>query len=694
MSRESKSSRWQRIHEESRLEFDEIQAASFDDRVMSLNDRLFNDSAGEQWAGLVEEDDTRPRLEFNKLANSIARLEGDFRNNRPSVSFAPSDGSPSDELADALARLYRADEHDSHMKQVDANASGDMFKGGMGAWRLRTVPADPTDPKNDEQRIRMEAIVDPESSVYFPLDCKEQNKSDAMKAWLLTTMTPKKYKALYGEDPSTWDDSIKTSRLGWAWYTPNTVQIAEYFVVDEEPEDFYVFKNVLGETFERPVEDFAPETDEDPEEGEGPEALRQLEILGNELVETKTRTRRRVKKYTMSGSRILKEETVCGRYIPIVVVYAERSFIDKKERWRGHVRKAKDAQRAFNALVSWLFEVCAAPPDRVPIFAPQQIKAHMESWTRYANGEKVPFLVADPLMNQDGTIASSPGPMGFIEPPPLPQALAAMLQFVGVDLKELLGSQEQGDKMISNISGKAVEMIQRHLDATTQIYLDNYAIGVQFSGCIWWHMAQEVYVEEGRKLKGIGSDGRTRSSITLGEPGVSENGTLMLDGVYDLSRGKYDVVVDVGPGSDTQKQAIARENTALLAVLPPEQADARNIITWNILKNAVGEGMGPTNDYAEMKLLEMGVGKPTPEQQAKMAQKAAATQGQPDAVATLQNAAAQKEAALAGKAQQDTALSAANTKKAEAETLKILGEARAAAQPQTPAGFPPRGMAG
>ena len=90
----------------------------------------------------------------------------------------------------------------------------------------------------------------------------------------------------------------------------------------------------------------------------------------------------------------------------------------------------------------------------------------------------------------------------------LPQALAAMLQFVGVDLKELLGSQEQGDKMISNISGKAVEMIQRHLDATTQIYLDNYAIGVQFSGCIWWHMAQEVYVEEGRKLKGIGSDGR------------------------------------------------------------------------------------------------------------------------------------------------------------------------------------------
>jgi hypothetical protein len=250
-----------------------------------------------------------------------------------------------------------------------------------------------------------------------------------------------------------------------------------------------------------------------------------------------------------------------------------------------------------------------------------------------------------------------------------------MLQFVGVDLKELLGSQEQGDKMISNISGKAVEMIQRHLDATTQIYLDNYAIGVQFSGCIWWHMAQEVYVEEGRKLKGIAADGRTRSSITLGEPGVNEAGKLMLDGVYNLSRGKYDVVVDVGPSSDTQKQAIARENTALLAVLPPEQADARNIVTWNILAHASGEGMGPTNEYARMKLLEMGVGKPSKEEQAKMAEKAAAMQGQPDAVAALQNAAAQKEIALAGKAQQDTALSAANTKKAEAETLKILAEA-------------------
>lgn len=674
--RMSKAARHAKVHEEAMILFDEINTATFDQRVMSLNDRLFNDEAGQQWAGLVEDDDGRPRIEINKIAGSIARIEGDFRNNRPAASFQPSDGSPKDAFADYVAGLKRADDQDSSIKEVDANTFGDMVKGGYGAKRVRTVPADPTDPSNDQQRIVFETIVDPESSVFCDLNSKKQNKSDMEHCFVLHTISHRGFKKKYGEDPATWTDGVKAARQGWDWYTPDVVTVAEYFVVEDEDEVFYVFRDVMGDTFERPAEDFEHEDDEDPEAGEGPEALQKLLTLGNELVEEKTRKMRRVRKYTMTASSIIEEETITGPNIPVVVYYAERSYIANKERWRGHVRKAKDAQRVFNALVSWLFEASSLPPERTPIFAPQQIRGHEQSWTRFAEGEKVPFLVADALRDNDGNPASAPGPMGFMEPSPLPAALAANLQFIGVDLKELLGSQDQGDKMLSNISGKAVDMIQRHLDAATDIYLENYALGEQRLAEIWWGMAQEVYVEPDRKMKTIAADGKTRGSITLGEPGVTDDGRVMLDGLYDLKKGKFDVIVTVGPSTDTQKEAAAQGDTALLAVIPPDMTEARALLTWDIMKNATGPNSEDRREFATKKLLEMGVGKPTKEQAAKMAEEQTAKAGAPDPVANLQNAAAQKEAALAQKAAADTQLSLAKVKETEASTVKISAEAQ------------------
>jgi hypothetical protein len=59
------------------------------------------------------------------------------------------------------------------------NAFEEAVGGGIGAWRLRTVYEDDEDEDNDRQRIMFEPIFDADSSVFFDLNSKRQDKSDA-----------------------------------------------------------------------------------------------------------------------------------------------------------------------------------------------------------------------------------------------------------------------------------------------------------------------------------------------------------------------------------------------------------------------------------------------------------------------------------------------------------------------------------
>jgi hypothetical protein len=673
MARESKAARWSRIHQEARAEFDRIQSATWDDRVMSLSDRCFVTIPGAQWAGMLQEpDEQRAHLELDKIGGAITRLEGEHRNNRCTVNFLPKDGAPKSDKADACDGLYRADEQDSDGDEAYDNAFTEAVTGGVGAWRYRAELEDESSEDDGRQRIRIEPIVDADVSVFWDLDSKKQSKADARCCFVTSSMSPEAYRRKYKEDPASWDDSVKVTPYGWVWYTPEVVNVAEYYVVDRVKEEWLKIENAItGEAIERRASDF--DADEDDEDGgEGPRELATLLATGGEVVERKTKKVRRVMKYIMSGARILKEQRIPGEYIPIVSVYGQRKYVQNKERWFGHVRKAKDAQRVLNMLTSRLAEIAAYTAVEVPIFAPEQINAFAPEWAEH-NIKPKAYLRANPLMDADGKPATQPGPIGWTKVPDLPPALAAMLQFIGVDLKELLGSQEQGDKLVSNISGKAVEMIQQHLDAQVVIYLDNFKRGMRQGGVIYQSMMKEVYVEPGRKMKTVGVDGKSRGSITLREPGVDEHGTPMRNGLIDLSSADFDVVVDVGPSTTTKKAATVRNVTAMLSVMGQDDPQAREALLWTAIANMEGEGMAPLNDFGRLRLVKLGVVKPNEQEQQQLAAEAQAAQ-QPDPQQLANLAFAEKEKALAQKAVADTAKSQADTQKAIAETEKIRAQ--------------------
>src|SRR5512137_501598 len=135
----TKEERLAEVHDEAIRGFEKVQTALRDERLQCLQDRRFYSIGGAQWEGpLGVQFENKPRLETNKIHNSVIRIFNEYRNNRIDISFIPKDGSEADDLAETCASLYRADEQDSCAQEAYDNAFEEAVGGGFGAWRLRT----------------------------------------------------------------------------------------------------------------------------------------------------------------------------------------------------------------------------------------------------------------------------------------------------------------------------------------------------------------------------------------------------------------------------------------------------------------------------------------------------------------------------------------------------------------------------
>jgi len=654
MARMSKEQYLNNLHTDALTQFNDIQTALRDERLQCLQDRRFYSLAGSQWEGpLWDIYENKPRFEVNKIMLSVIRIVNEYRNNRITVDYVSKDGE-NDKLAETCDGMYRADEQDSVADEAYDNAFEEAVGGGFGAWRLRTVYEDEEDEDNEYQRIRIEPIFDADSSVFFDLNAKRQDKADAKFCYVVTSMTRASYKEEWGDDPTDWPKIIHQYEFDWC--TPDVVYIAEYYKVEEVNETIRIFRAIDG-TEERYR---ASEFTDDP-------ALEEtLAAIGSVEVRQRKIKRKRVHKYIMSGGKILEDAGyIAGNCIPIVPVYGKRWFVDNVERCMGHVRLAKDAQRLKNMQLSKLGEISALSSVEKPILTPEQVTGHQMMWAD-DNLRNYPYLLVNPITGPDGSQQIS-GPVAYTRSPQIPPAMAALLQITEQDMQEILGSSQQADKMVSNISGKAVEMIQTRLDMQTFIYMSNFAKGMKRCGEIWLSMAKDVYVEEGRRMKVINA-AEEADMVDLMKPMVSETGEVVLEN--DLSQAKFDVVADVGPSSSSKRQATVRALTGMMAI--SDDPETKQVLQAMAMLNMEGEGIGDVRDFFRKKLLRMGVVKPT-EQEAE--QMMIELQGQPqDPNAVFLQAAAEEAIAKAAQARASTIKTVADAGLSRAKTAETLAK--------------------
>ena len=662
MARISNDQRLSNLHTEALRQFNDIQTALRDERLQCLQDRRFYSLCGAQWEGpLWDQYENKPKFEVNKIMLAVIRIVNEYRNNRITVDYVSKDGTDNSKLAEVCDGLYRADEQASVADEAYDNAFEEAVGGGIGAWRLRTVYEDEENDEDDRQRIRMEPIFDADSSVFFDLNAKRQDKSDAKYAFVVTSMTRESYKETYNDDPTDWPKIIHQYEFDWA--TPDVVFVAEYYKVEEKTETIRIFEAIDGTEERYTAKDF--ENDETLEET--------LMAIGTREVRQKRVKRMRVRKYIMSGGRVLEDAGyIAGKCIPIVVVYGKRWFVDNIERCMGAVRLAKDAQRLKNMQLSKLGEISALSSIEKPIMTPEQVAGHQLMWAE-DNLRDYPYLLINPITGPDGNTQAA-GPLAYTKSAAIPPAMAALLQITEQDMQDILGNPQGADKIVSGVSGKAVEMIQTRVDMQTFIYMSNFAKGMKRCGEIWLSMARDIYIEDKRKMKTIAPTGES-SVVELMKPMIdTETGAMVMEN--DLSTATFDVVAEVGPSSSSKRAATVRALTGMLQITTdPETAQ---VLTAMAMMNMEGEGVGDANAYFRKKLLRMGVVQPTEDEAQELM---AEMQGQPqDPNAMYLQAAAEEATAKAAKARADTVETVASAELKRAQTLETLGKVEENAQ--------------
>lgn len=664
MARKTKEERLADIHNEAMIRWRKSADTLWEERQQCLLDRRFCNIAGAQWEGRLQQQyENRPRLEMNKVRLSVMRIINEKRQNPISVKFRSPDGRDLDKFADTVAAIYRADEYDSNAEEARDIAYEEAVTGGFGAWRLYAHQEEPDEAEEEEeyerpQRICWEPIPDADTSVYFDINSKRMDKSDARYAFCLIPMSPEAFEREFPKAPaiSSWPKATYSTGV-FDWVKPDLVYVAEYYVVEETKEPVQVWGLGIDGPEERHL---ASEVDD---------VFRtELEAQGMRLKRTIKRERKRVHKYLLSGIGVLEDcGYIPGRHIPIIPVYGMRFYVQGVERCSGHVRMAKDPQRLKNMQVSKLAEVASLSSVSKPVMSPEEI-AGFEHMYETDNIKNWAYLLKNRVMDKDGNEVRLP--MEYTQPTQVPPALAALVQFTEADLQDILGNQGESDKMVANTSAAATELIQTRADSLFFLYHDNFRKAVAREGVIYRDMARDLYVEEARRMKTMSADGEMDSTV-INQPAIAEDGSHTI--LNDVTKATFDVVTDVGPATASRRQATVRGLTAMLPMV--QDPSTAQVIIAMIMTNMEGEGLTDVRAYFRKKLLEVGAVQPTEAEREEMDKAAQAQANQPpDPQTQLVIAATQESIQKAEKIRAETVRTIADAKRLEADTVKTLSE--------------------
>ncbi|AOI31125.1 portal protein [Citrobacter freundii] len=619
-------------HRKALCNFDNAYTATQDMREQIIEAQRFVRVSGAQWEGSTNAgysfDEGRfehyPRFELNKIARECDRIIGEYRQNRISVRFRPKDGQASEALAEKMNGKFRADYQETSGGEACDNAFDDAVTGGFGCWRMCADYEDEMDPSNEQRRVSLLPVYDPATCVFFDQDSKQYDRSDAMWAMEMFSMTPKAFEAEY---PDSIAASLSKDDSGtqYDWSTPDAIYVGRYYEVRIEKAKLSAWRNpVTGAT--------AIYDDEQIKDIEDELAAGEFEMLGEREVK-----RRRVYCGLLSGAEWLKEpERIPGEHIPLIPVYGRRSFVDNQERIEGHAAKAMDAQRLENLMVSMIADnATQAGGDGIPVVDVDMIPGPLGSHWAERNKKRPAYLPMVSLKNKNGDITAQAQVSSYTPPTQMPPALAGLLQYTGTAIQQITGAS-QLENMPSNVATDTVDSIFNRMDTQSYIYMDNMAKSMRRAGVVWLSMAREVYGSD-TPMRIVNEDGT--DDVALMNGAVIDRQTGEEVALNDLSQGNYEVTVDVGQSFATRRDATVKSLLSMLALIPPG-TPKHDLVSSMILDNMDGEGIDDLKEYNRNQLLLSGVIKPrTPEEKQMVAQAKAQQQNQPspDMVNALAN---------------------------------------------------------
>ena len=522
-----------------------------DNREQAREDLRFK--VGDQWPEAERKRrGDRPALVFNRMLSFVRQVTGDIRQNKPAIRVRPNGDGADKDTAEMFAGLIRNIEQQSHAGYIYAQAADAATSCGFGYFRLVTEYATAD---SFEQDIRLKGIPNPLSVVFDP-DAIELDRSDAR--WVFVySMIPKEdferdYPKARSEDFEKLDKGLGDGTYS-EWFTSDGVRIAEYW------EKVPVTKtlSLLSDGRTICLEDYD-------------EAKAMEMMAGAEVVRTRDVKTHKVIQHIISGAEELEDPVEWATDdIPIIPCLGEETYVDENRVSYGLIRFAKDPQRALNYARSTSIEVTALQPKAPYKLSAAMIAGHEAMWNN-AGAVNYPYLVYNSDPNMLGRAPER-------EQPPVPAAgLITEAQMASDDIKAITGIHDAALGAQSNeTSGRAITARQQEGDVSTFVYVDNMALSVAVAGKQLIKLIPKIY--DTKRTHRILYDDGTEETVKANVPGIGRNGQQGIihdpaKGFYDLSVGKYDVVVEAGPGFTTRRQEASEGVMEMMKILGPAAA--------------------------------------------------------------------------------------------------------------------------
>ena len=490
-------------------------------------------------------EDDRPCLVINKLPAFLDQIVGDQRQNRPSGKVRPVDSKADPATAKMLTGLIRNIENISSADVAYDTAFEGAAGCGFGAWRIMAQYADD---ESFDQELVIKRIRN-QFSVFLDPDALEPDYSDAQFGFLTEQVPRDVFEAKWPDKDATPVTDGRDDTGGW-WIGDN-IRVAEYFDREETKSTLYLVKGENGgaptTTATKPKDDKS--------------ILKQRKVTKHKYVW-----------YRISGSQILEGPTeIPGKLIPIVPVLGKEINIEGKVALRGCVRFAKDPQRLYNYYRSYGAETVALAPRAPFLVTAKQLMGYERQWD--TQGKKnYQYLYYNPDQ-------MAPGPPQRQFPSALSSGIQNEVLISDQEFHDTVGIQLAGmGKKSNEKSGKAIVARQREGDVGQFAFVDNLARAMELSIKILLGMIPHVY-DMPRVVRILGEDG-AESYAQLNEEFVNpETGKPQL---FDVTVGKYDVAVTIGPSYSTQRQEAAESMIQFITAVPDSAPAIMDLVAKNL----------------------------------------------------------------------------------------------------------------
>jgi hypothetical protein len=536
-------------------DFDLAFTAESRNRIDMVDDLRF--AALDQWPeDIKRERKDRPMLTLDHIGQSVRKIMGNIRQNMPSIKVDPVDGGADKETADVLEDLTRQIEQSSNARNAYINAAKFQVKMGFGVWRVNTIT-------NTDDIFEQDIVILPVKNpftYYFDPDAIMPQKQDGRFMIISETLSRKKFESKFGKningDKFEIPLGIPNQGIGETqtrWYDSDSIRIGEYFTKRKKKKNITQLSNGI-------VVDTDAISDKDIElyqaQGVTPVKDRDVEV---EVIDW----------YKLTAFEILEHIEWPSKFFPGIPVFGEEDNIEGETLIRGIVRAAKDPQRMYNYWNSAAAETIALQPKAPFLVTADQIKNYKPFWER-ANSDNLPYL---PYEHQ----ANVPPPQR-LAPPTMQAGLLQQAAISANDIQQATGVFEAAQQATpENRSGRAVIALQQEADLGQSLFMDNLAQAIEHTGRVILDLIPKYYDTQ-RVIRLRGEDSGTRF-VEVNKPILTPDGLKIQN---DLTRGKYDVRVGVGPSFRTRRLEAASSMVELARVFPQVLQVAGDLVAKNL----------------------------------------------------------------------------------------------------------------